>query len=433
MQTVINPDPSGEVSHNMRNRIPGPTYGKLAVAQIGARMHYAIPRILAAENRLSLLFTDLYGGKFPFSALRAIPPCIRSQGIERLLRRKAKNLSPRLVRHYPSIGLKYAAQRRRTQDAAALDLWVARTFCEWVVTRYKSEIGEGIYAFNSAALEIFSSLKGTDSVKMLEQTIAPKEVEISLLHAEGEKFPEFAPTATGISPSVNQYIQRERAEWRAADVIVCGSDFVRQSICKVGGPGEKCVVIPYGVDLPKDAVARQPIQRKLRVLTVGTVGLRKGCQYVYQAAKAFGTTAEFRMVGPVQLPPAADQKLRTCVQLTGAVPRSSIQSHYDWADVFLLPSVCEGSATVTYEAMVRGIPVICTENTGSQVRHGVTGLIIENLSSDAVINEVRRCITDPNWIRFASENCLRSANTLSLATYSDRILEACNGATVKKQ
>ncbi len=32
---------------------------KLLVAQIGARMHYAVPRMLHAENRLERLYTDI--------------------------------------------------------------------------------------------------------------------------------------------------------------------------------------------------------------------------------------------------------------------------------------------------------------------------------------------------------------------------------------
>ena len=61
------------------------------------------------------------------------------------------------------------------------------------------------------------------------------------------------------------------------------------------------------------------------------------------------------------------------MELAGPVPRSVVAEHYAWADVFLLPSVCEGSATATYEAIASGIPVICTPNAGSVIEDGRQG------------------------------------------------------------
>src|SRR5208283_380502 len=109
----------------------------------------------------------------------------------------------------------------------------------------------------------------------------------------------------------------------------------------------------------------------LRVLTVGTVGLRKGSPYVLEAAKQLTGKAVFRMVGGIGVTREAETQLREHLELTGAVSRNEIAKHFEWADVFLLPSICEGSATVTYEALAHGLPVICTPNTGSVVRDGM--------------------------------------------------------------
>src|SRR5262249_27834906 len=40
------------------------------------------------------------------------------------------------------------------------------------------------------------------------------------------------------------------------------------------------------------------------------------------------------------------------------------------------PSLHEGSALVTYEALASGLPVITTENAGSVVRDGVDGFVV---------------------------------------------------------
>ena len=83
-----------------------------------------------------------------------------------------------------------------------------------------------------------------------------------------------------------------------------------------------------------------------------------------------------------------------CVRLTGAVPTTQVAEHFQWAHVFLLPSLCEGSATVTYEALGHGLPVICTLNTGSVVRDEVEGFIVPVRDAAAIAERIERLALD---------------------------------------
>ena len=47
------------------------------------------------------------------------------------------------------------------------------------------------------------------------------------------------------------------------------------------------------------------------------------------------------------------------------------------ADVFVFPSLFEGSAVVTYEALACGLPCVVTPAAGSVVRDGVEGFLVE--------------------------------------------------------
>jgi glycosyltransferase involved in cell wall biosynthesis len=58
--------------------------------------------------------------------------------------------------------------------------------------------------------------------------------------------------------------------------------------------------------------------------------------------------------------------------------------HYAHADAFVLPSIVEGSAKTTYEAMSAELPVITTLNAGSVVRDGVDGFIVPVRDPDAI-------------------------------------------------
>jgi glycosyltransferase involved in cell wall biosynthesis len=93
---------------------------------------------------------------------------------------------------------------------------------------------------------------------------------------------------------------------------------------------------------------------------------------------------EARFAGAVALSPAKLLPYREVATFLGPVPRPAMAGLYGWADLFVLPSLFEGSATVTYEALATGVPVVCTPNTGSIVREGVDGTIVPAGSLEAL-------------------------------------------------
>ena len=100
--------------------------------------------------------------------------------------------------------------------------------------------------------------------------------------------------------------------------------------------------------------------------------------------------AVFRLVGNIDVSSQARDELRKHVELVGPVPRSEISEHFTWADVFLLPSVCEGSAAATYEAVAHGLPVVCTANTGSVVRDGEEGFLVPIRDVESIVERLER-------------------------------------------
>jgi glycosyltransferase involved in cell wall biosynthesis len=222
-----------------------------------------------------------------------------------------------------------------------------------------------------------------------------------------------------------RFAEREKAEWDEADLIVCGSEYDVRGIRDGGGPVDRCAIVPRGIDL---AAFRPPEARKhecpLRVLTVGTVCLRKGAPYVLQAARRLQGRAVFRMAGAINVLPAARERLREHVELLGVVPRSEILSQYAWAHVMLLPSICEGSATSTYEALACGLPVICTPNAGSVVRDGIDGFLVPPGDAEAIIGRLEELAASPDRWNFLSENTKARRSFVSVRAYESRLLEA---------
>lgn len=397
------------------------------VALMGARMHYAVPRLLHQHEQLEHFYTDICATHGWPALLHPIPQCLLPSGLRRLMGRVPTGLPHSLVTAFTRFGLDYERRRsaaRTISEMTTVHLWAGETFNRLIIES-NPPLNTSLYCFNSAGLELLHAWNSRGQLTMLEQTIAPRRVEEKILREEELAFPGWQEPLPR-DANVEAYMQREEQEWQAARVIVCGSEFVRNGVRECGGPVERCVVVPYGIalhDFP--AWDRGSIKdRPLRVLTVGEVGLRKGSHYVLEAARQLAGRVEFRMAGPMGLLPERTSELRRHIDWVGIVPRQEIAAHYRWADVFLLPSLCEGSATATYEAFCAGLPVIATMSTGSLVEDGVNGFCVPERNALAIVQAIESFLHQPTLLHEMSAAAREIAQMISLDAYGDRLLAA---------
>lgn len=398
---------------------------KVVVSQLGARMHYAVPRIFGAEGRLAQFYTDICATKGWPRLLSALPPGALPAPIRRLAGRRPSGVPNDLITVFSGFGIRSALRRMKAKDVVGETshaLWAGARFSNLVADR-GFHGAAGLYAFSGDALEQMQAARRQGLWTAVEQMIAPREVVERLIDGEVERFPDWGgPQGKNAYAAV--FAEREKAEWAIADAIVCPSRFVRDHVVACGGPAERCVIVPYGVNAPVCAPRTSRTPGPLRVLTVGEVGLRKGSPYVVEAARLAGGSAVFRMAGRTFLPEALQAEISQWVTLRGIVPRAGIAAELRWADVFLLPSICEGSATAVYEALAAGLPVVTTENTGSVVQEGVEGFIVPTGDAVAIALAVERLARDPQLRADMSRNALKRAAEFTVEQYGTRLLAA---------
>lgn len=399
----------------------------VVVVQLGARMHYAVPAVFEKAGTLERFFTDICAVKGWPRLFWLVPSLLRPPSMRRLLARKPKGVPSGKITSFPTVGVHYQRRLRKCRDPkeeAEIHLSAGRELAERV-------IGQGlgaatvVYAFNSAAREIFRFARSKGVATVYEQTIAPVVVEWRLMRDEFERWRGWEDWSH-VDDFYRAFAEIECEEWTLADRIVCGSDFVRDSIAASGGPADRCIIVPYGVD-HAPAARREARGGKLRVLTVGTVSLRKGAPYVLEAAVRLYDAAEFRWVGPIKLTEHCSRKLSEHVHLTGGVPRSEMVDHYRWADVFLLLSMCEGSATASYEALVHGLPVVATPNTGAPVRDGLDGFLVPIRDASAAASALERFANEPELMGKMRQAIAERMAVLSVEDYGERLLAALRG------
>lgn len=362
---------------------------KISVAQLGSRMHYAVPHILNDAGLLGTFYTDICSNKFPFTLLNS--KFIKSSAVKRFNTRIVRIVGDKIV-HFPYFGIKYFRTKAKAPNLEAeynVFNWAGKTFNNLVNTKKWFNYCDAIYVFNSAALEIVIKAKEHKKTVILEQCSLPTTIYFRLVQNENRQYPEWGDTTWANfqeSPIFQEYFDRERQEWALADIILAPSEFVKKCLITEGVTGEKIKVVQYGVDFKQiKKVSPKAHSNKLNVLCVGYVELRKGVHHFYNVAKNY-SDANFRFVGSYdKLSADILSELKNYVTLTGHVDKKSIVEHFEWADVFMLLSIGEGSATVTYEALAQGKPVITTEAAGSIVEHGKSGFIVDGNDTESIM------------------------------------------------
>jgi glycosyltransferase involved in cell wall biosynthesis len=95
--------------------------------------------------------------------------------------------------------------------------------------------------------------------------------------------------------------------------------------------------------------------------------------------------------------------------------------YYQRADVFVFPSIEEGSALVTYEALAYGLPVVTTFNAGSVVEEGEEGFIVPIRDPNALAERLEVLFKDESLRKKMSEKASAKAKVYTWERYGDNL------------
>lgn len=379
---------------------------RIIVAQIGARKHYQEPILFHQWDILDKLYTDFYCGNSLLSKLARNGKIYRHfpKLIKKVIDRYDGNLDHAKVKHFPSLAYKYYQQLKQALpwEKSKINISVGREFCQKIIS---DGLGNAnvVYGFDGACLELFQYAKSKGLGCILDQTVAERSLILDLLLEEENLWPGWSKYPFQVYDADLELVTRQQEEQNLADKIICGSPFVKDSLVAKGVEKNKILVIPLGRSqqqhLP-DLLGNdnQLKEDGLKILFAGSVGLRKGIQYLLQALRKINGEINFtcKVAGSIDIKPEKVTEYSDVCQFLGLVPRSQMKELYAWANVFVLPSICEGSAMVTYEALSWGLPIITTYNTGSIVRDNIDGFIVPIRDSQAIANKLMHLYHNPS-------------------------------------
>ena len=209
-------------------------------------------------------------------------------------------------------------------------------------------------------------------------TVHPKAINYLISH--GGKLPPI-----GQSGHMNSIWNNILKDADQADFLLVNSDFVKTTFTHFGYAPDRIFVLYTGVDdrflsLIPQRTYQSFGNRPIRLLFAGDMGARKGGKVLLEALSRIRDLQwEFEAIGSI------DSDLRNefsnffddeRVTVTGNLLWPALAEHMSRADVFVFPSLAEGSARVVFMAMACGCYVITTPNSGSIVQDGVNGRVI---------------------------------------------------------
>lgn len=393
----------GGVTRVVDAAAPTPRY---AVLQAGARMHYAVPVLLARADALGAFYTDLHASHRPLEAIAGVwPNALRPGSLRRLLARQLPADLPRsLVRDQPL----------RTLLGGDTDALVLRRAC---AERFAG--AQALYTnFINNDIEAVRQAKD-QGLHVVHELIICADVGRILLE-ERRRYPGIEPQGEP-EEVVEAGIERDRRKWALSDRVLVPSEYCRISTIALGCDPAKIALVPYGI--PEHWFDLQPEPEPGRILFVGQVGLRKGNHVLAEACRILqqrGVRFQCRVVGPQQVD--VEHPLFAGPTYLGPVPRSQVAEEFLRADLFVLPTLAEGMALVHLEAMACGLPVVTTPHCGSVVRDGVEGFLVPIRESVALADRIEALLVDRGLREQIGIAARQRAEEFTWKHYGDRLL-----------
>jgi glycosyltransferase involved in cell wall biosynthesis len=284
------------------------------------------------------------------------------------------------------------------------------------------------YAYEDCALQIFETARELGKRRIYDLPIAYWETAQRLLKEEAGRYPDWEPTLGGTRDSAEKLARKTR-ELELAELVVCPSEFVRESLPTT----TRSVVVPFGSPLIDASHQSHRTNGRLRVLFAGAMTQRKGLADLFAAMKLVDSAAvELVVMGSALMPL---EWYRQRGNFTYEPPRrhAEVLRLMQTCDVFVLPSIVEGRALVQQEAMACGLPLIATKNGGADdlISDGETGFLIPIRSPDAIAEKISWCAAHRNDVSGMGIAAQKRAAALTWRGYGEQVVAAIRSLTAE--
>jgi glycosyltransferase involved in cell wall biosynthesis len=222
-------------------------------------------------------------------------------------------------------------------------------------------------------------------------------------------------------------LRREDKEYRLASRLLCPSDFVVTTFLEKGFKLEQLARHSYGYDERVYYPSKEPLcpQHRLTMLFVGGCAVRKGVHYALEAWLSSPASKDGIFLIAGKFLPAYREKLASMlshpsVRVLGH--RTDVPQLMRNADVFVLPTIEEGSALVTSEARASGCVLLVSEAAGASCQHMENALVHQVGDVEALMRHMTMVYNDRVMLANLRAKSLETASELTWSKAGVRLL-----------
>lgn len=290
-----------------------------------------------------------------------------------------------------------------------------------LLSKGQVEDAVGVYVYADESYKIIQAAKKKNLCVVYELHIAYyKEIQ-AIIEAERRKNHEWVEeTPLYTDSEAGTQIDKELL---LADKVVVASQYTKRSLEKFGFDGSQVKVIPYGFpDVTPKEYSRN--RSRIKLLFVGSLGIRKGLKYLIQALEGLSDKVELTIVGGGE----CSEALYSAIQehrYINSLPHSEVLALMREADLFIFPTLSEGFGMVVTEAMSQGTPVITTPNGcgADLIVDGENGWLVPAADSEALRQTIQDIIANPSILGQVGKAALKTAESRSWEVYGAEVAD----------
>jgi glycosyltransferase involved in cell wall biosynthesis len=356
--------------------------------------------VLSALDQAGLLakFVTALGWSNASPLVHELPPGLRSQ-----MSRRGYELPHYKIKIFPAREIvRLLAQKMRQRwlveherGWASIDrVWrgLDKFAADSLRKSHQRQSISAVYAYEDCAERLFETAQEMGVRRIYDLPIAYWQTAQSLLQEEARRYPEWEPTLGG-TRDTEEKLARKTRELDLAELVICPSAFVLDSLPERTRASKPCVVAPFGSPSfeEHELAERQPCDGPLRLLFAGALTQRKGLADLFAAMKLVASKEiELVIIGSLLRPLAWYRERFPRFTYEPPRPHRDVLRLMRTCDVLVLPSIVEGRALVQQEAMACGLPLIVTKNGGGEdlIVDGETGFLVPVRSPEAIAEKI---------------------------------------------
>ena len=284
-----------------------------------------------------------------------------------------------------------------------------------------------VYCYEDSAQTTFERAGQLGLARIYELPITYHRAKREILQQELSRYPEVAEFAMALTEPAEKEARKDE-ELKMAEIVVCPSDAVRDSVQNRLPVTAKFLTLPYGCDTtvnPK-VWSEADFDGPLRIIFAGTLGPRKGVHTLFEAiSKVPARSVAPRLAG--RWAPGfrewVTKRYPIRYEWLGQLPRNELYDALRDCHLFVFPSFAEGFPLAVLEALSVGLPVLASfEAVGSSVvSHGENGWVIPAGNAEALATALADAIKNRRQLPEMGKAARARAESLSWQVYRNTL------------